>query len=182
MTCSLVSLAVMISSVRRKSPSIHIDPARVVSEVDPRIYGGFTEHMGRCIYGGIYDPGNPNGLADPETGYRTDVMQVLRELNVPLVRYPGGNFVSTYKWQDGVGPKELRPRRPELAWLTEETNQFGTGMYLSSIPPLTVYRVVAQMNSSHGAGHLAQSHLFASTWAPEPLTMHWHGSSIVTCM
>ncbi|KAG6878359.1 hypothetical protein C0992_008255 [Termitomyces sp. T32_za158] len=109
------------------APSIHIDLARIIDEVDPRIYSGFTEHMGRCIYGGIYDPDNQHGLVDLKTGFRTDVLEALKELNVPLVRYPGGNFVSSYRWQDGIGPKELRPRRPELAWLTEESNQFGTG-------------------------------------------------------
>jgi len=86
--------------------------------------------MGRCIYGGIYDPDNKYGLSDPNTGYRLDVLEVLKDLKVPLVRYPGGNFVSTYRWQDGVGPKELRPRRPELAWLTEESNQFGTDEFI----------------------------------------------------
>ncbi|KAF9003031.1 glycoside hydrolase superfamily [Cyathus striatus] len=112
------------------SPSIHIDPARVIDEVDPRIYSGFTEHMGRCIYGGLYDPENKNGLSDPNTGFRKDVMKVLKELKMPLVRYPGGNFVSSYRWQDGIGPRELRPRRPELAWLTEESNQFGTDEFM----------------------------------------------------
>ncbi|KAJ7097088.1 glycoside hydrolase family 51 protein [Mycena belliarum] len=112
------------------APTIHIDPARHVAPVDPRIYSGFTEHMGRCIYGGIYDPDNAHGLADAR-GYRTDVLQALKDLNVPIVRYPGGNFVSSYRWQDGVGPKELRPRRPELAWLTEESNQFGTDEFIA---------------------------------------------------
>ncbi|KAJ3735517.1 glycoside hydrolase family 51 protein [Lentinula guzmanii] len=112
------------------SPIIHIDPARSISRVDPRIYSGFTEHMGRCIYGGIYEPENPNSLADPNTGFRKDVLSVLKELNVPIFRYPGGNFVSSYKWQDGIGPKHLRPRRPELAWLTEESNQFGTDEFM----------------------------------------------------
>ncbi|KAJ7611881.1 glycoside hydrolase family 51 protein [Mycena polygramma] len=111
------------------APSIHVDPARHVAPVDPRIYSGFTEHMGRCIYSGIYDPGNEHGLADAN-GYRTDVLQALKDLNVPIVRYPGGNFVSSYRWQDGVGPKELRPRRPELAWLSEESNQFGTDEFV----------------------------------------------------
>lgn len=94
---------------------IHIDPARTISRVDPRIYSGFTgtltvvvyatlltlstEHMGRCIYGGLYEPENPNQLADPNTGFRKDVLDVLRELNVPIFRYPGGNFVSSYRWQ-----------------------------------------------------------------------------------
>ncbi|KAF9074206.1 glycoside hydrolase family 51 protein [Rhodocollybia butyracea] len=116
----------MVSS----SPMIHIDPARTISRVDPRIYSGFTEHMGRCIYGGLYEPENPNQLADPNTGFRKDVLDVLRELNVPIFRYPGGNFVSSYRWQDGIGPKHLRPRRPELAWLTEESNLFGTDEFM----------------------------------------------------
>ncbi|KAJ8454439.1 hypothetical protein ONZ45_g19305 [Pleurotus djamor] len=106
---------------------INIDPARVIDNVDPRIYSGFTEHMGRCIYGGLYEPDNPHGLSDPKTGFRKDVMAALKDLKVPIVRYPGGNFVSSYRWQDGIGPRELRPRRPELAWLSEESNQFGTG-------------------------------------------------------
>lgn len=72
------------------SPAIHVDPARIIDDVDPRIYSGFTEHMGRCIYGGIYDPDNKHGLSDPKTGYRLDVLEALKELRVPLVRYPGG--------------------------------------------------------------------------------------------
>ncbi|KAK7451721.1 hypothetical protein VKT23_012400 [Stygiomarasmius scandens] len=112
------------------TPAIHVDPARRISLVDPRIYSGFTEHMGRCIYGGIYDPDNKHGLSDPKTGFRKDVLAALKELNVPIFRYPGGNFVSSYRWQDGIGPKHLRPRRPELAWLTEESNQFGTDEFM----------------------------------------------------
>ncbi|KAF9558449.1 glycoside hydrolase family 51 protein [Agrocybe pediades] len=111
--------------------TIRIDPARVIDKVDPRIYSGFTEHMGRCIYGGIYDPGNQNAqLINEKTGLRKDVMEALKALKIPVVRYPGGNFVSTYRWQDGVGPRESRPRRPELAWLTEESNQFGTDEFI----------------------------------------------------
>jgi alpha-N-arabinofuranosidase len=78
--------------------------------------------MGRCIYGGIYDPGN--ALSD-SNGYRTDVLAALRELDIPVIRYPGGNFVATYHWEDGIGPRENRPGRPELAWLGTETNEFG---------------------------------------------------------
>jgi alpha-L-arabinofuranosidase len=84
-------------------------------------------HMGRCIYGGIYDPGNP--LSD-KNGYRTDVLTALRELDIPVIRYPGGNFIATYHWQDGVGPRENRPARPELAWLGIETNEIGR-LYIS---------------------------------------------------
>lgn len=85
--------------------------------------------MGRCIYGGIYDPGNP--LSDPTTGCRLDVMDALRSLSVPVVRYPGGNFVATYHWLDGVGPLASRPKRPELAWLGTEPNTFGTDEFLA---------------------------------------------------
>lgn len=72
------------------SPSILVDPERTIDEVDPRIYSGFTEHMGRCIYGGIYDPENKHGLSDPNTGYRMDVVEALKDLKIPIVRYPGG--------------------------------------------------------------------------------------------
>lgn len=86
-------------------------------------------HMGRCIYGGIYDPGNKHGLID-DNGFRTDVIECLKELRVPVLRYPGGNFVASYHWLDGVGPREKRPKRPELAWLTEESNDFGTDEFM----------------------------------------------------
>jgi alpha-N-arabinofuranosidase len=85
--------------------------------------------MGRCIYTGIYDPDNKNGLSDKD-GFRTDVIAALKDLNIPVMRYPGGNFVATYHWLDGVGPREKRPKRPELAWLTEESNQFGTDEFM----------------------------------------------------
>ncbi|KAB8248130.1 Arabinosidase C [Aspergillus flavus] len=109
------------------TPSIAIHPSRRISKINPNIYAGFTEHMGRCIYGGIYDPGNP--LSD-ENGFRKDVLEALKTLDIPVVRYPGGNFMATYHWIDGVGPKDQRPARPELAWLGTETNQFGTDEFL----------------------------------------------------
>ncbi|UNI13560.1 Non-reducing end alpha-L-arabinofuranosidase [Purpureocillium takamizusanense] len=108
-------------------PAISVDARAVIADIDDNIYGGFTEHIGRCIYGGIYDPGNP--LAD-ENGFRKDVIEALRELRVPVIRYPGGNFVATYHWLDGVGPKADRPKRPELAWDGIESNQFGTDEFL----------------------------------------------------
>jgi alpha-N-arabinofuranosidase len=83
--------------------------------------------MGRCIYGGIYDPDSP--LSD-EHGYRKDVLSALRELDVPVIRYPGGNFIATYHWQDAIGPREQRPKRPELAWLGVEPNTFGTDEFM----------------------------------------------------
>lgn len=85
--------------------------------------------MGRCIYGGLYDPDNEHGLVDGN-GFRTDVIDCFKELNVPIVRYPGGNFVASYRWQDGVGPRETRPSRPELAWDGIETNGFGTDEFM----------------------------------------------------
>jgi alpha-N-arabinofuranosidase len=106
---------------------IRIDPARTIGTVDRRIFGGFVEHLGRCIYGGIYEPGSP--LSD-ENGFRADVMEAARKLQMPILRWPGGNFVSGYHWLDGVGPREERPRKTELAWFNEESNQFGTDDFL----------------------------------------------------
>jgi len=106
---------------------IFLDVNRTVSEISPLIFGGFAEHMGRCIYEGIYEPASPH--AD-EDGLRTDVMAALRELNFSIIRYPGGNFLSGYNWLDGVGPKENRPRRRDLAWRSIETNQFGTNEFM----------------------------------------------------
>src|SRR3989449_10835195 len=85
-----------------------VDPARPVASLDRRLFGSFVEHIGRCIYGGIYDPGSK--LADPD-GFRKDVLAEVRELGVPIIRYPGGNFVSGYNWLDGVGPKKDRDRK-----------------------------------------------------------------------
>jgi alpha-L-arabinofuranosidase len=96
--------------------------------VDRRIFGGFLEHLGRAVYGGVYDPGNP--LSD-EHGFRRDVIDALARLRMPVVRYPGGNYVSSYVWKHGVGPKEQRPRRPDYAWQSIETNQFGIGEFMA---------------------------------------------------
>ncbi|MEX1031084.1 MAG: alpha-N-arabinofuranosidase [Paenibacillaceae bacterium] len=104
-----------------------IDKEYKIAEVDPRIYGSFIEHLGRAVYGGIYEPGHP--LAD-EQGFRQDVLDLVKELNVPIVRYPGGNMVSAYNWEDGVGPLADRPRRLELAWRTIETNEMGTNEFV----------------------------------------------------
>jgi alpha-L-arabinofuranosidase len=99
----------------------------IIGEVDKRLYGSFVEHLGRAVYGGIYEPGHPT--AD-ENGYRRDVLELIKKLNVPIVRYPGGNFVSGYNWLDGVGPLEQRPVRLDLAWETTETNEFGTNEFI----------------------------------------------------
>ncbi|HCJ48954.1 MAG TPA: alpha-L-arabinofuranosidase [Microbacterium sp.] len=101
---------------------VTLDPRLSVGEVDRRLFGSFVEHLGRCVYDGLYEPSHPS--AD-EDGFRTDVMALVRELGVTTVRYPGGNFVSGYRWEDGVGPRGERPRRLDLAWHSTETNEIG---------------------------------------------------------
>jgi len=107
--------------------TVRIEPSRVVGAVDPNVYGNFAEHLGRCIYGGIFQPGSP--LSD-ERGFRKDVADAVRRLRVSNLRWPGGNFVSGYLWLDGVGPPEQRPHRHELAWHAIESNQFGTDEFI----------------------------------------------------
>ena len=107
---------------------ITVHPAFTVGDVDPRIFGSFIEHLGRAVYHGIYEPGHPT--ADEE-GFRGDVLDMVKKLGVPIVRYPGGNFVSGYKWEDGTGDKSKRPRRLELAWGTTETNEVGIDEFQS---------------------------------------------------
>ncbi|MCI8622113.1 MAG: alpha-N-arabinofuranosidase [Provencibacterium sp.] len=101
---------------------VTLDKDYTIGKVDKRIYGSFVEHLGRCVYGGIYEPGHPQADAQ---GFRKDVLELVKELRVPIVRYPGGNFVSGYRWEDGVGPRENRPRRLETAWKSIETNAVG---------------------------------------------------------
>jgi alpha-L-arabinofuranosidase len=107
---------------------IAIDPSRVLGQVDRDVFGGFVEHLGRCIYGGLYEECSP--LSD-DRGFRKDVLSLLRELRMGVLRWPGGNFVSNYHWQDGIGPKDSRPPRPELAWGGTESNRFGTDEFLT---------------------------------------------------
>lgn len=99
----------------------------VISDLDRRIFGTFVEHLGRCVYGGIYEPGHATADAD---GFRGDVLELTKELGVTIVRYPGGNFLSGYNWEDGVGPKDKRPVKLDLAWFSTETNQFGTNEFI----------------------------------------------------
>ena len=105
-----------------KQSKLILDKDYIISPIDRRLYGSFIEHLGRAVYTGIYEPAHP--LAD-EQGFRRDVLDLVRKLNVPVVRYPGGNFVSGFRWEDSIGPKELRPRRLDLAWKTTEPNTFG---------------------------------------------------------
>lgn len=100
---------------------------RAAAVVNPRLFGSFVEHVGRGVYGGIYDPGH---VSSDENGFRQDVIALVRELGVTTVRYPGGNFVSGYDWRDGIGPRRDRPRRLDLAWKSIETNEFGTDEFM----------------------------------------------------
>ena len=108
--------------------SVRADVGATYAVVNPRLFGSFVEHLGRCVYTGIYEPGHPKAGED---GFRQDVLDLVRELGVTTVRYPGGNFVSGYRWEDGVGPKEARPRRLDLAWHSTETNQFGLDEFMA---------------------------------------------------
>ena len=114
--------SVCLEENNMKKASIILDKDFIVGEIDKRIYGSFIEHLGRAVYGGIYEPGHP--LAD-EQGFRKDVLDSVKKLGVPIVRYPGGNFVSGFNWEDSVGPVGQRPKRLDLAWFTTETNEVG---------------------------------------------------------
>jgi alpha-N-arabinofuranosidase len=106
---------------------IHLHTEHRVAPIDERIFGGFLEHLGRAVYEGVYDPGNQ--LSD-KRGFRRDVIDALKPMRMPVVRYSGGNFVSAYNWRDGVGPRDARPRRPDFAWRSLEPNQFGTDEFM----------------------------------------------------
>lgn len=110
----------------KKFARLTLDPDFQISRIDKRVYGSFVEHLGRAVYGGVYQPGHSS--ADEE-GFRRDVLDLVRELQVPIVRYPGGNFVSNFYWEDSVGPVSERPRRLELAWRSTETNEVGVNEF-----------------------------------------------------
>jgi alpha-L-arabinofuranosidase len=117
----------MTGQVSTASARLRVDPAFTIGTIDPRLYGGFVEHMGRCVYTGIYQPDHVSADAD---GFRGDVLQLVRDLGMPAMRYPGGNFVSQYDWQDGIGPSDQRPQRLDLAWKATEPNQVGVDEYM----------------------------------------------------
>ena len=104
-----------------------ISQTQQISRIDRRIYGSFIEHMGRAVYEGIYQPDHETS---DENGFRQDVLKLVKELAVPIVRYPGGNFLSGYRWEDGIGPREKRPKRLDLAWQSIETNEVGLHEYM----------------------------------------------------
>lgn len=116
-----------ITNVTGQNARIKVDLERTIGEIDKNIYGNFVEHLGRCVYGGIYD--TTSALSD-KNGFRRDIMAAVKELRPAIIRYPGGNFVSNYNWLDGVGPKKERISRLELAWYTLEPNTFGTNEFV----------------------------------------------------
>lgn len=113
--------------MQKAKATLTLNREQTISAIDERIYGSFVEHLGRCVYGGIYEPGH--ATAD-EDGFRGDVLSLVRELQTPIVRYPGGNFVSGYRWEDGLGPISNRPRRLDLAWRTMEPNTVGVNEFM----------------------------------------------------
>ena len=130
-----------------KRASMILDKNFRVGDVDDRLYGAFIEHLGRAIYGGIYEPGH--AAADAK-GFRQDVLGLVRDLKVPVVRYPGGNFVSGYNWEDGIGPRENRPSRLELAWRSIETNEFGLNEFMDWVDAANTEAVMAVNLGSRG--------------------------------
>jgi alpha-L-arabinofuranosidase len=122
----------------KKEARIIVDSDFSISQLDRRLFGSFVEHMGRCVYTGIFEPRHPTADAN---GFRGDVLDLVRELGPTIIRYPGGNYMSGCNWEDGVGPVESRPRRLDLAWMSTETNAFGTNEFitwckLASIEPM----------------------------------------------
>ncbi|MBV8866324.1 MAG: hypothetical protein JO210_13105 [Acidobacteriaceae bacterium] len=128
-TSTLVSAPLVLrAQPSSREARIKIDTERIIGQIDPKLYGNFTEHLGRCIEGGIFEENSP--LSD-KNGFRKDVMKAVEDLHVTFLRWPGGNFSSNYNWRDGIGPRDERPARLEMAWGTIEDNRFGTHEFLN---------------------------------------------------
>ncbi|MDR0995505.1 MAG: alpha-N-arabinofuranosidase, partial [Tannerella sp.] len=123
----LLSVLPLCGGAQSLPARIKLDTDRSIGQIDTLIYSNFTEHLSSCIYGGLYDPGSRFSDKD---GMRKDVIAAVKQLQVPLVRWPGGNFASGYHWQDGIGPKDKRPVRMDLAWHKRESNAFGTDEFM----------------------------------------------------
>ena len=160
---------------------ILLDPDFVVGPVRRQTFGAFVEHLGRCVYGGIYDPTHPDVTAE---GFRKDVLKLVRELGISTVRYPGGNFVSGYKWEDGIGPREKRPRRLDLAWHSTEPNWVGLGEFIAWCRKAEVEPMLAVNLGTRGVsealelleycnhrGDTTLSDLRAANGSPEPFNV-----------
>ena len=124
---ALDALALVSLNSTSQSVKLHLHAAFKIGKVDDRLFGGFVEHVGRAIYSGIYEPDHETANTD---GFREDVLALVRELGMPIQRYPGGNFVSSYNWEDGVGPREERPSRLDPAWKALEPNTIGTDEFV----------------------------------------------------
>jgi alpha-L-arabinofuranosidase len=164
---------------------IAVDPGRLIGRLDRRVFGGFVEHLGRCIYGGIFDEGS--ALADAR-GFRVDVLGLLRDLRLGVLRWPGGNFASNYHWADGVGSKDTRPRRPNLAWGGVESNRFGTDEFLGYCAELgaepyiclnmgtgTLPEALAWIEYCNGAGQTAWARRRRENGREEPYRVRYWG-------
>lgn len=132
---------------------VKLNALNQIGTVSPYLFGSFVEHMGRCVYGGIFDPSDPS--AD-EHGFRKDVLELTRELGVTLIRYPGGNFVSGYQWEDGIGPVENRPTRLDLAWRSIEPNTFGLNEFMAWAKKAGVEPMMAMNLGTRGVLEAAQ--------------------------
>jgi alpha-N-arabinofuranosidase len=152
-----------------------VDRDFTIGQTDRRLFGAFVEHLGRCVYGGIFEPGHTT--AD-ENGFRRDVLDLTRELGVTIMRYPGGNFVSGYNWEDGVGPVEQRPRRLDLAWFSTEPNTFGTNEFVdwcraAQIEPM--FAVNLGTRDGDAARNMVEycNHLRGTAWSDLRRTHGW---------
>jgi alpha-N-arabinofuranosidase len=143
-----------------------LDTNRTIAPISPLLFGGFVEHMGRCVYEGIYDPKSP--LSDAR-GFRQDVITALRDQAYSVIRYPGGNFLSGYNWLDGVGPKSQRPHRRELAWQSTETNQFGTNEFMEFCSAI---QAAPMMGVNMGTGDI-QSAAALVEYCNAPVGSYW---------
>lgn len=154
------------STAQNLKAKIKIDAERKIGDIDKNIYGNFTEHLGRCIYGGLYEPNSTQADAN---GFRKDVIAATKNLGVTNVRYPGGNFVSGYHWEDGIGPRDKRPKRKDLAWGDVETNQVGTDEFLkwSSLAGVEPYMCV-----NMGTGSLDEARNWVE-YCNAPVGLHY---------
>ncbi|HLI02420.1 MAG TPA: hypothetical protein VKV06_16650, partial [Acidimicrobiales bacterium] len=164
---------------------VAVDVGRSLGQLDRRVFGGFVEHLGRCIYGGLYDEDAPSR---DERGFRQDTLELLRDLRLSVLRWPGGNFVSNYHWQDGIGPKDERPARSELAWGGIEPNRFGTDEYIDycrvlGVEPYiclnmgtgTLEEALAWVEYCNGTRSTAWADRRRANGHPEPHAVTWWG-------
>jgi alpha-L-arabinofuranosidase len=166
---AIVLACVAAGAQEQPAPArIKIDTDRVIGEVDPHVFGNFTEQLGRCIYGGIFEEGSP--LSDSD-GFRKDVMEAARGLGVTILRWPGGNFASGYNWEDGIGPRDQRPARRDDAWGALESNRFGTDEFLKYCQRLGVEPYLC-INA--GLGTVDQARHWVE-YCNEPGNTYWAG-------